>query len=327
MAAKPTSSVPVSNPSDFSSLHLSQNVLKAVEDLGYQTPSPVQAQAIPAVLSGSDVMAAAQTGTGKTAAFLLPSLDRLGHARRGQGPLMLVVTPTRELAQQIDDVSSVICRRTGHHAVVLVGGVGYEPQKKALQRGCDLLVATPGRLIDLLNQGCADLSQVQTLVLDEADRMLDMGFIRDIRRIVKETPSSRQTLLFSATLSDDVLNNTRELVHDPVRIEIAPKGTAAETVDQFVLPLEASEKNAALPKLLKMEGTERVIVFCRGKHRADGLCRKLRKAGITCAPIHGNRTQSQRQHSLERFRQERWTSSSLQMFLHAASTSPTSPTS
>lgn len=303
MAAKPTSFISVSNPSDFKSLHLSQNVLKAVEDLGYQSPSPVQAQAIPAVLSGCDVMAAAQTGTGKTAAFLLPSLDRLGHARRGQGPLMLVVTPTRELAQQIDEVSSVICRHTGHHAVVLVGGVGYEPQKKALKKGCDLLVATPGRLIDLLNQGFADLSQVQTLVLDEADRMLDMGFIRDIRRIVKETPSSRQTLLFSATLSDDVLSNTRELVHDPARIEIAPKGTVAETVDQYVLPLEASEKNAVLPRLLKLEGSERVIVFCRGKHRADGLCRKLRKAGITCAPIHGNRSQNQRQHSLERFRQ------------------------
>lgn len=287
----------------FGGLGLSPQTLEAVRALGYEAPTPVQAQAIPAVLAGRDVMAAAQTGTGKTAAFLLPTLDRLGHAAPGQGPLMLVVTPTRELAQQIDEAAKVVCAATGHSATVLVGGVGYEPQRRALQRGCDLLVATPGRLIDLLNQGAADLSQVGVLVLDEADRMLDMGFIPDVRKIVAHMGQGRrQTLLFSATLSDDVLKNTKALVSDPVRVEIARRGTAAETVDQYVLPVSPEAKNALLASVLRREGSSRVIVFCRGKHRADGICRRLRREGVSCAPIHGNRTQSQRQNALERFR-------------------------
>ncbi len=287
----------------FADLGLSDKVLSAVSEMGYETPSPVQREAIPYVLAGRDVMAAAQTGTGKTAAFLLPSLDRLGHAHKGAGPLMLVVTPTRELAQQIDEAAATICKKTGHKRAVLVGGVGYEPQRAALRRGCDLLVATPGRLIDLIDQGAADLSQVRTLVLDEADRMLDMGFLPSVRKIVERTPRNRQTLLFSATLSDDVLDHTRSLVDHPARVEIAPKGTAAETVEQYVLPVVHSAKNKVLEQVLHREGWERVIVFSRGKHRADSICRKLRKAGYSCAPIHGNRSQNQRERALRGFRE------------------------
>lgn len=288
-------------PTRFENLGLSERALAAVRDMGYDTPTPVQAASVPAVLAGTDVMAAAQTGTGKTAAFLLPTLDRLGHARHGQGPLMLVVTPTRELAAQIEEVATAICAHTGHAATVLVGGVSYDPQRAALRRGCDLVVATPGRLIDLINTGDCNLSQVETLVLDEADRMLDMGFLPDMRRIVAKTPASRQTLLFSATLSNDVLDNTKSLVNDPVRIEIAHKGTAAETIDQYVLPISHETKNDALVEILRREGARRVIVFVRGKHRADAICRRLRRAGIDCAPIHGNRNQNQRANALRRF--------------------------
>ena len=285
----------------FDQLGLSERVLAAVAEMGYEEPSPVQRGAIPAVLEGRDVMAAAQTGTGKTAAFLLPTLDRLGHAAKGQGVLMLVVTPTRELAQQIEACARVICKQTGHRCAVVVGGVGYEPQKAALARGCDVLIATPGRLIDLIDQGAANLSDVSVLVLDEADRMLDMGFAPAMRRIVSKTPATRQTLLFSATLGDDVLSTTKELVKDPIRVEIAHKGTAAQTIDQYVLGVAEKEKVRILTDVLKREGSKRVIVFCRGKYRADMVCRKLNKAGITAAAIHGNRTQGQRETALRRF--------------------------
>ena len=285
----------------FDQLGLSEKVLAAVAEMGYEEPSPVQRGAIPAVLEGRDVMAAAQTGTGKTAAFLLPTLDRLGHAAKGQGVLMLVVTPTRELAQQIEACARVICKQTGHRCAVVVGGVGYEPQKAALARGCDVLIATPGRLIDLIDQGAANLSDVSVLVLDEADRMLDMGFAPAMRRIVAKTPATRQTLLFSATLGDDVLSTTNELVKDPIRVEIAHKGTAAQTIDQYVLGVAEKEKVRILIDVLKREGPKRVIVFCRGKYRADMVCRKLNKAGITAAAIHGNRTQGQREAALRRF--------------------------
>ena len=285
----------------FDQLGLSEKVLAAVAEMGYEKPSPVQRGAIPAVLEGRDVMAAAQTGTGKTAAFLLPTLDRLGHAAKGQGVLMLVVTPTRELAQQIEACARVICKQTGHRCAVVVGGVGYEPQKAALARGCDVLIATPGRLIDLIDQGAAKLSDVSVLVLDEADRMLDMGFAPAMRRIVAKTPATRQTLLFSATLGDDVLSTTKELVKDPIRVEIAHKGTAAQTIDQYVLGVAEKEKVRILTDVLKREGSKRVIVFCRGKYRADMVCRKLNKAGITAAAIHGNRTQGQRETALRRF--------------------------
>ena len=294
----------------FADLGLSDTVLAAVADMGYEAPTPVQAAAIPQALAGRDVLAAAQTGTGKTAAFLLPTMDHLGHVphsrARGraaaQGPLMLVVTPTRELAQQIESVCRAIARRTGHRSVTVVGGVGYNPQKDALKRGCDILIATPGRLQDLIDQGACSLDQVQVLVLDEADRMLDMGFLPAVRKIVGYTRDDRQTLLFSATLDEGQVGSITDLVHDPARVEIAPVTSTADTVDQYVLPVSLEAKNALLAQVLKREGAKRVIVFCRTKHRADACSRRLARAGFTCAAIHGDRSQAQRDRALRAFR-------------------------
>lgn len=286
----------------FDELGLSESVLDAVTDLGYTEPSPVQAQAIPYVIEGRDVLAAAQTGTGKTAAFLLPTMSKLGRTPRRHGPSMLVVTPTRELAQQIEKVCTTIELHTHHHSVTVVGGVSYGPQKAGLSKGCDILVATPGRLVDLIDQGVAHLSEVRVLVLDEADRMLDMGFLPAVRKIVAQTPATRQTLLFSATLDESAVGSILDLVHEPALVEIAHKGTVAETIDQFVLPVSVEAKNVMLGEILKSEGPQHVIVFTRTKHRADSCCRRLRRAGISCAPIHGDRSQKQRERALASFR-------------------------
>ncbi|MBE6469337.1 MAG: DEAD/DEAH box helicase [Coriobacteriaceae bacterium] len=294
----------------FADLGLSDTVLAAVSDMGYERPTPVQAASIPEVLAGRDLLAAAQTGTGKTAAFLLPALDRLPHVKRtrgnrlsvGGGPRMLVITPTRELAQQIDDVCSQIAARTKHTAVTVVGGVSYNPQKSALKRGCDVLVATPGRLEDLINQGACMLDEVEVLVLDEADRMLDMGFLPTVRKIVAQTPADRQTLLFSATLDEAAVGSITDLVRDPARVEIAPATSTAETVDQFVLPVSLEAKNGLLAQVLEVFGTGHVIVFCRTKRRADTACRRLSRAGVSAAAIHGDRSQAQRERALRAFR-------------------------
>ncbi|WP_259324409.1 DEAD/DEAH box helicase [Collinsella intestinalis] len=294
----------------FADLGLSEEVLSAVADMGYTAPTPVQAASIPHALDGEDVLAAAQTGTGKTAAFLLPTMNNLPHVPRSrargrvaaQGPLMLVVTPTRELAQQIEEVCHAICLRTGHKSVTVVGGVSYNPQRDKLKRGCDILIATPGRLQDLINQGACSLDQVQILVLDEADRMLDMGFLPDVRRIVGYTREDRQTLLFSATLDEKQVGSITDLVTDPARVEIAPVTSTADTVEQYVLPVSLESKNALLADVLKREGSNRVIVFCRTKHRADACSRRLARAGITCAAIHGDRSQAQRERALKAFR-------------------------
>ena len=299
------------SPVRFEDLGLTETVLKAVRDLRYQAPTPVQAAAIPAVLEGRDLLAAAQTGTGKTAAFLLPALNNLGHvARRGRdrrasrnrGPLMLIITPTRELAQQIEEVCLKIAKRTRHISVTVVGGLSYNPQKSALARGCDVLVATPGRLVDLIGQGACNLSEVAVLVLDEADRMLDMGFLPDVRRIVEHTPADRQTLLFSATLDERAVGSITDLVTDPVRVEIAPATSTADTVEQYVLPVSLEAKNALLAQVLKREGAQRVIVFTRTKHRADACCKRLSRAGIKALAIHGDRSQAQRERALADFR-------------------------
>ncbi len=289
-------------PEAFEKLGLSETMLKAVHDLGYSDPTPVQEQAIPEVLAGRDLLAAAQTGTGKTAAFLLPAMDGLAPVPAGGGPRMLVVTPTRELAQQIDDACRTIARRTKHRTLTVVGGLSYNPQKAALKRGVDVLVATPGRLVDLINQGAVHLDQVEVLVLDEADRMLDMGFLPDMRKIVERVPAERQTLLFSATLDEKAIGSITDLVTDPARVEIVPEHTAAETVDQYVLPVATDAKNGVLTAVLKREGASHVIVFCRTKRRADTCCRRLERAGISCAPIHGDRSQAARMHSLRDFR-------------------------
>lgn len=301
------SEVPV--PS-FADLGLSEEVLSAVADMGYTAPTPVQAASIPHALDGEDVLAAAQTGTGKTAAFLLPTMNNLPHVPRSrargrvaaQGPLMLVITPTRELAQQIEEVCRAIARRTGHTSVTVVGGVSYNPQRDKLKRGCDILIATPGRLQDLIDQGACSLDQVQVLVLDEADRMLDMGFLPAVRRIVSYTRDDRQTLLFSATLDEQAVGSITDLVTDPARVEIAPVTSTADTVEQYVLPVSLESKNALLADVLKREGSNRVIVFCRTKHRADACSRRLARAGITCAAIHGDRSQAQRERALKAFR-------------------------
>lgn len=308
----------------FDELGLSDEMLRAIENLGYTAPTPVQAGSIPVVLEGRDLLAAAQTGTGKTAAFLLPTMNNLEHIappkpvrerggrnrRRGvkkpegngRGPVMLVITPTRELAQQIDEVASKIADVTGHVAVTVVGGVSYKPQTAALKYGCDILVATPGRLVDLIEQGACHLGEVKVLVLDEADRMLDMGFLPAVRRIVRETPAERQTLLFSATLDEEAVGEITDLVSDPARVEIAPATSTADTVDQFVFPVSIEAKNNLLPEFLKKEGPERTIVFMRTKHRADSCCRRLERKGIKAAAIHGNRSQAQRERALSAFR-------------------------
>ena len=294
----------------FADLGLSEEVLSAVADMGYTAPTPVQAASIPHALDGEDVLAAAQTGTGKTAAFLLPTMNNLPHVPRSrargrvaaQGPLMLVVTPTRELAQQIEEVCRAIARRTGHTSVTVVGGVSYNPQRDKLKRGCDILIATPGRLQDLIDQGACSLDQVQVLVLDEADRMLDMGFLPAVRRIVSYTRGDRQTLLFSATLDERAVGSITDLVTDPARVEIAPVTSTADTVEQYVLPVSLESKNALLADVLKREGSNRVIVFCRTKHRADACSRRLARSGITCAAIHGDRSQAQRERALRAFR-------------------------
>lgn len=293
----------------FDALGLNQEIMGAVEELGYTAPTPVQAGAIPQVLEGRDVLAAAQTGTGKTAAFLLPTMNNLAHGEKrrvrgrslGCGPYLLVVTPTRELAQQIESVCRAVAKHTGHSSVTVVGGLGYGPQRNALKQGCDILIATPGRLIDLMEQGACSLDQVQVLVLDEADRMLDMGFLPAIRTIVAATPEQRQTLLFSATLDESKVGSITDLVKTPARIEVAPVTSTADTVEQYALPVSLEAKNALLAQVLKKAGSERVIVFTRTKHRADACRRRLVKANITCAVIHGDRTQNQRERALRSF--------------------------
>ncbi|WP_417041166.1 DEAD/DEAH box helicase, partial [Ellagibacter isourolithinifaciens] len=228
----------------FDDLGLSPKALAAVASLGYEEPTPVQERAIPLVLEGHDIIAAAKTGTGKTAAFSLPSMDKLGHAKGERGPLMLVVTPTRELAAQIAEVCEAVAKSTHHRVLSVVGGVSYNPQISALKRGTDVLIATPGRLIDLMEQKAAHLDRVEVLVLDEADRMLDMGFLPSVRRIVAATPATRQTLLFSATIDQSVRRQVDELLREPAVVQIAHKGETADTVDQYL---------CRVPKELRMD--------------------------------------------------------------------------
>ena len=286
---------------EFNELGLSPEVLDAVARLGYEMPTPVQEQAIPLVLKGRDLIAAAKTGTGKTAAFSLPALDGLGHAKGGQGPLMLVVTPTRELAQQIGEVCAAVAVSTHHRIATVVGGLSYEPQIQKLKHGTDVLIATPGRLVDLMDQGAARLGDVEVLVLDEADRMLDMGFLPSMRKIIGATPASRQTLLFSATIDRSIMGSVGKLLHDPAMVEIAHKGETADTVEQFIVRAPQTLKPALLKAVLAEKGHERVIVFARTRSRADATCRRLKKAGYTAEAIHSDRSQNQRRRALDNF--------------------------
>ncbi|NTW29596.1 MAG: DEAD/DEAH box helicase [Coriobacteriia bacterium] len=285
----------------FRELGLDEEILAAIEEMGYTDPTPIQREAIPLVLAGRDVVGAAQTGTGKTAAFALPLMQRIG---RGNGnPIALIVSPTRELAQQIEKVAAVVGKQTGQRTCIVVGGVKYEPQVKRLKDGVDILVATPGRLIDLHDRKDADLSQVQVLVLDEADRMLDMGFWPSVRKILAYLPKDRQNLLFSATLSEDVMNIVSRMLHDPAYIEIAVRGTTAEGVEQAIMPVEQSQKPELLAGVLARRGADRVLVFTRTKVRADMIETILARMGVTVGVMHADRNQAQRQKALDDFRQ------------------------
>ncbi|MBR9729146.1 DEAD/DEAH box helicase [Shewanella intestini] len=288
----------------FASLGLQPAILQAVEKQGYTTPSPIQAQAIPAILKQQDVMAAAQTGTGKTAGFTLPILELLSKGKRARNKQVraLVLTPTRELAAQVQDNVDAYSQNLPLTSAVVFGGVSINPQLSALRKGVDILVATPGRLLDLCQQGAISFSELEILVLDEADRMLDMGFIRDIKKVLALLPKTRQNLLFSATFSDEIRALAKGLVHNPVEISVSPRNTTANTVEQSVYALDKTKKSAALIQLIKSEQCQQILVFSRTKHGANRLAVNLEKAGISAAAIHGNKSQTARTRALSNFK-------------------------
>ncbi len=291
----------------FAELNLSENLLRAVREEGYEVPTPIQAQAIPPILAGDDLLGCAQTGTGKTAAFALPVLQRLGIGgqpgrQRGRAIRTLVLAPTRELASQIGESFRAYGRFTGLRHAVIFGGVGQHSQVRALQHGVDILVATPGRLLDLMNQGHVNLSQVEILVLDEADQMLDMGFIHDLRRIVARVPRERQTLLFSATMPSEIRSLADQWLTNPIEVRVVPQATTAERIDQSVYFIEKKAKPKMLAQYLRDQGAKRTLVFTRTKHGADKLVKTLIEAGLRAAAIHGNKSQSARQAVLAQFK-------------------------
>lgn len=291
-------------PTGFKSLGLNEGGRSAVSALGYEDPTPIQIQAIPAILNGKDVIAAASTGTGKTAAFLLPTTSSLTKTSRGKrNPRILVLTPTRELAAQIASISFKISKACGQFTAVAYGGSPYEKQIKILKDGVDVLIATPGRLIDLLDRRAVNLSEIEVLVLDEADRMLDMGFLPDIKKIVDLTPNDRQTLLFSATIDPSVKDSFGYLFNDPVNIQVSEVGSTAENVDQYLLPVPSRSKPELLKCLLDEKGHEKVIVFVRTKQKVDSVAKMLEDAGFEVVSIHSDRTQGQRREALGKFRQ------------------------
>ena len=291
----------------FEELNLIAPLLRAVEREGYATPTPIQEMAIPHVLAGRDLMGCAQTGTGKTAAFVLPILQRLhGDPTPGGARIIrtLVLAPTRELAAQIAESFAVYGSYLKFRHAVLFGGVSQHNQTRALDRGVDILVATPGRLLDLMNQGFVDLKNVDTFVLDEGDRMLDMGFIPDIRRIVKALPKKRQTLLFSATLPIGIRELESGILNDPIQVAATPSATTVENVEQTIYFVEKINKTALLAHLLRKKEIKRVLVFTRTRHGADSVIRNLsRGGGISADAIHGEKSQGQRERSLEAFKQ------------------------
>ncbi|MGB2384453.1 MAG: DEAD/DEAH box helicase [Flavobacteriales bacterium] len=289
----------------FDDLGLCSPVLKAVQALGYETPTPIQAQAIPKVLAGHDVLGVAQTGTGKTAAFSLPMIHRL-HLERYSGQFRpirgLILTPTRELATQIEENIIDYTKNTKLFTVTLFGGVKQHRQVQKLRRGVDIVVATPGRLLDLMEQGFVNLKHLDYFVLDEADTMMDMGFIHDLRRVIKHIPQDRQSLFFSATMPPNILQFASTMLKDPERVEVAPESTAADTVEQHVLFVNQSDKRDLLVHLLKQEGVETALVFTRTKYGADKVVRYLKRNKIKSEAIHGNKTQPQRDRAMKAFR-------------------------
>ncbi|TGG91288.1 DEAD/DEAH box helicase [Natronospirillum operosum] len=288
----------------FDTLGLSASLLDAVRQKGYTQPSPIQAKAIPAVLQGRDVMAAAQTGTGKTAGFTLPVLQLLSAGQRAKPGAVraLVLTPTRELAAQVEDNIQAYGRHLPLRSAVVFGGVGIHPQIAALKKGVDILVATPGRLLDLFQQKALHFRDLEILILDEADRMLDMGFIHDIRRIIKVLPTQRQNLMFSATFSDDIRKLARTIVNDPVEVDVSPRNSTAELVVQTIFPVDKKRKPALLSHLIKARKWHQVLVFSRTKHGANKLVKLLEADGIPAAAIHGNKSQTARTKALADFK-------------------------
>lgn len=290
----------------FKALGLDPNILTAIEEAGYTEPTPIQAAAIPVVIQGGDVIGIAQTGTGKTAAFTLPILTRLtsnpvpqGQRRRTR---VLVLAPTRELVAQIEENVLAYARHLPLKIAKVYGGVGEKPQKDALRAGSDIVIACPGRLLDLMGQRCADFSQLEYLVLDEADRMLDMGFLPDIRRVINQLPKKRQTLMFSATLSKEIESLTHEFQHSPKIVQIGKRSNPAETVTQLVYEVHKHLKLPLLSHLLKDEKMQMVLVFSRTKHGADKIAKKLESTGVKCATLHANRSQNQRLRALDDFK-------------------------
>lgn len=288
----------------FAELGLHEALLRAVSEKNYTTPSPIQQQAIPAVLTGKDVMAAAQTGTGKTASFTLPLLQRLagGFKPKSNHIRALVLTPTRELAAQVGENVDVYGKYLPLKSAIVYGGVKINPQMMKLRGGLDVLVATPGRLLDLYSQNAVHFSQVEILVLDEADRMLDMGFIRDIRKIIDLLPKKRQTLLFSATFSGEIRALASSFLHDPIQVEISPEKTTAETVSQCLYEVDKSHKTALVTKLIKDNNWAQVLIFSRTKHGADRLAKYLTKQDVPAAAIHGDKSQGARTRALSDFK-------------------------
>ena len=292
----------------FATLGLAEPLLRALASAGYEGPTPIQSQAVPLILTGRDVLGIAQTGTGKTAAFGLPLLQRLAADRAPAGaraPRALILAPTRELAIQIHDSLRSYGRHLPLRHTVVIGGVNQSKQAEAMRRGVDILVATPGRLLDLVSQKHLRLGAVTTLVIDEADRMFDMGFIRDVRRIVAQLPRERQSMLFSATMPSEVSHLAAEVLRDPARIDISPARVTADHIEQRVYFVATHDKRALLAELLTDSSMERVIVFTRTKHGANKVAEHLGKAGHTVDAIHGNKSQNARQGALERFRSGR----------------------
>ncbi len=290
---------------DFSALNLLPSIMEALHKKGYKTPTPIQAQAIPHLLEGRDLLGIAQTGTGKTAAFALPILNRLASNRIKAKPAMirsLILTPTRELASQIEENITLYGKGLNLISTVIFGGVGARPQVMAMGRGVDILIATPGRLLDLMSDGHIQFEQLEVFVLDEADRMLDMGFIRDVKKIISKLPAKRQTLLFSATMPSDIAHLASTLLTCPVRVEVTPEATTVEKIEQSINLVDKINKPLLLRSILKNNSIKSALVFSRTKHGADRIVKYLEKESISSASIHGNKSQGARERALGDFK-------------------------
>ncbi len=290
----------------FSELQLDERLMRAVKTMGFEETTPIQERAIPIALEGRDVLGTAQTGTGKTAAFVLPILQRLLEQPRKRSRIrVLIVTPTRELAEQVNEAVRSLGQYTPIKSAAVYGGVGFDEQRRALRKGTDIIVACPGRLLDHIGRGQADLGGVEVLILDEADRMLDMGFMPDVRRIIEQIPRKRQTMLFSATFPAELTRLAADILTKPERVEVGMVAPAS-TVDHWLYPVQQQEKTALLLRLLETQEHESVLIFTRTKHRADRVTRQVRDKGYKAAVLHSDRSQGQRQRALDGFRDGRY---------------------